>query len=455
MAEWFYTITGKYAYQFTILAANELQFMVAALFFCIGFHRKSRFWLRLIIGLAAEFGLLWVGVVCRTEWEGLLPRIVVTLLQYSSTLPLLVLCLDEEKDVLLKAWCSSVAVKEIGGTLYPLLQFILGYDSHTTMQILPFPNLPTDVTWTIYYCVHFLIYFLIWRGVRGFFGDSFDSAARRNGVFLSVTALLILGILGAVTSHYRDESQVLYICSRMFAMAVAAFILMTYAGIEFRSRTRADMAMMEHVLSEERKQFAQMKENIDIINMRCHDLKHQLEDFSGRLTDREIAELQEAMEIYDSNIRTGNEALDTVLYIHQLTCRKEGIILTCLADGSALSFMRTRHVYALFNNAIGNAIEAVRKVADPEKRVIGLTVEKAGGNVEIEVTNYYEGNLQIAGDGILPATTKADSSRHGFGTMSMRYIAEQYRGSLTLEARHGIYTLHVTVPLPDSAKAKS
>ena len=104
------------------------------------------------------------------------------------------------------------------------------------------------------------------------------------------------------------------------------------------------MAMMDRILSEERKQFAQMKENIDIINMRCHDLKHQLEDFSGRLTDREIAELQEAMEIYDSNIRTGNEALDTVLYIHQLTCRKEGIILTCLADGNALSFMRTRHV---------------------------------------------------------------------------------------------------------------
>ena len=84
MAEWFYTITGQYAYQFSILAANELQFMVAALFFCIGFRRKNHFWLRLVAGLAMEFGLLWIGVVCRTTWEGLLPRIVVTLLQYSS-----------------------------------------------------------------------------------------------------------------------------------------------------------------------------------------------------------------------------------------------------------------------------------------------------------------------------------------------------------------------------------
>ena len=153
------------------------------------------------------------------------------------------------------------------------------------------------------------------------------------------------------------------------------------------------------------------------------------------------------MEIYDSNIRTGNEALDVVLYIHQLTCRKEGVILTCLADGEALSFMRTRHVYALFNNAIGNALEAVRKVSDPERRVIGLTVEREGGSVEIEVTNYYEGEVRTDGSGAA-RTTKADSGRHGFGTMSMRYIAEQYRGSLTLEARRGIYTLHVSIPIP-------
>ncbi len=450
MAQWFYTIMGQYAYQFSILAANELQFMVAALFFCIGFRRKSHFWLRLIAGLAVEFGLLWIGVVCRTTWEGLLPRIVVTLLQYSSTLPLLVLCLDEQKDVLLKAWCSSVAVKEIGGTIYPLLQFILWYDSHATIQILPFPDLPLDVTWLIYFFIHFLIYFLIWRGVRRFFKESFDSTARRSGVLLSIVALLTLGILGAVTSHYRDESPVLYICTRMFAMAVAVFILMSYAGIEFRSRSRADMAMMEHVLAEERKQFAQMKENIDIINMRCHDLKHQLDDFSGRLTDREIAELREAMDIYDRNIRTGCEALDVVLYIHQLTCQKEGIILTCLADGSALSFMRTRHIYALFNNAISNALEAVRKVSDPEKRVIGVTVEQAGDAAEIEITNYYEGNIQL--NGALPQTSKEDRHHHGFGTLSMRYIAEQYHGVMTVEAKKSIYTLHVSLPIPKDAR---
>ena len=343
-----------------------------------------------------------------------------------------------------------MAVKEIGGTLYPLLQFILGYDSHATIQILPF-ELTVDGQWLVYYAVHFLIYWLIWLGVRRYFKEAFDPAARRSGVLLSIFALLTLGVLGAVSSHYRDESPVLYICTRMFAMAVAAFILMTYAGIELRSRARADIAMMEHVLAEERKQFAQMKENIDIINMRCHDLKHQLDDFSGRLTDREIAELRDAMDIYDRNIRTGCEALDVVLYIHQLACKNEGVLLTCLADGNSLSFMRTRHVYALFNNAIGNALEAVRRVENPEKRVIGVTVEKTGsGTVEIEITNYYEGNLPL--NGAPRQTSKEDKQHHGFGAMSMRYTAEQYRGSMAVEAKKGIYTLHVSLPIPKDAR---
>ena len=441
MNAWLAEQLGEYTYRFYTLSSEQLQFVLAALFFCLSLRRKPRFFLRLLLGLTAGTAVLTAAIVLRTKADSLAVRIVVTFFQYFFTLPLMFLCFDEEPTLLLKTWCTSIAVKEIVGGIYPVLQFVLGYDPHQTLQLLPlYGEQYTDLNWAIYLSVHTLLYFFLWRLVRKFTSrEPLESGSRKQ-------AVILLSILGAVTNHYRDESLVLYICTRVFAMTVAAFILMQYAGLEFRSRSKAEIAMMDHVLSEERKQFAQIKENIDIINMHCHDLKHQLADFSGRLTDREIAELQEAMEIYDSNIRTGSEALDVVLYIHQLTCRQEGIILTCLADGGALSFMRTRHIYALFNNAISNALEAVRKVSDPERRVIGVTVEQAGDAVEIEVTNYYEGTVQM--NGALPQTSKADKGRHGFGTMSMRYITEQYHGTLTVEAKRGIYTLHVSLPVP-------
>ena len=103
----------------------------------------------------------------------------------------------------------------------------------------------------------------------------------------------------------------------------------------------------------------------------------------------------------------------------------------------------------LFNNAVGNALEAVRKVQDPEKRVIGLTVCVENGNVEIEVTNYYEGELRSEDGKML--TTKADARHHGFGTMSMNYIVRQYHGVTESNVRNGIYTFHATVPIPVQA----
>ena len=451
MSAWFAQMLGDYSYQFFVLFVNQLQFVASAVFFCLELRRKPYFVLRLLAGFLAGNVILGFAVWLRTDWDSLLIRTIVTTLQYAYTLPLMLLCFDEDLSLLLKSWCAGIAVKEIVGTVYPVLQVILGYDPHATNQLLPLDSASfADLHWTVYHLVHFSLYFLLWLLIRKHLSrESMEKDSRRQAVWLSVSALLILGVLGSVTSHYRDESLVLYICSRAFARTVAVFILLTSAGLEFRSKASEDIAVMEHVLAEERKQFVQLKENIDIINMRCHDLKHQLVDYSDRLTDREISELQEAMDIYDRNIRTGSEALDVVLYLHQLTCKEEGIIFTCLADGAALSFMRTRHIYGLFNNAIGNALEAVRKVRDPEKRVIGLTVCAEDGTVEIEVTNYYEGELRSEDGKML--TTKADARHHGFGTMSMNYIVRQYHGATESHARNGIYTFHASVPIPGQA----
>ncbi|MBQ9307446.1 MAG: sensor histidine kinase [Clostridia bacterium] len=439
-------LMGAGAYQFVILLYNELQYVMVCILFCFRLQRRRHFPVRVLLGAMLCGVFIVAGGMVRTRSEGLPARLCVTLLQYTSMLPLMIFCFDEDWTLLVKNWCTQIAVKEIVGAVYPAMQAAFGMDSHATVSLFPFmETLGIQANELIYMAVHFLLYYLLYRLVGGRKPRTYESIDRKRSTCLALATLLILAGLGSISSHYRDESLVLFLCSRGFALSVAVFILLQYAGLEFRSRAQEELKVMEHVMAEERKQYEQMKENIDIINMHCHDLKHQLADFSGRLTDREIAELQEAMEIYDHNIRTGCEALDVVLYLHQLSARQEGITLTCMADGSAVSFMRTRHVYALFNNAIGNAMEAVRQLEDPGMRVISVTVEKAEGRAEIEITNYYSGVLRFTGDN--PQTSKADREHHGFGTMSMRYIAEQYGGSMEIEAKQGIYTLHLSIPM--------
>lgn len=52
------------------------------------------------------------------------------------------------------------------------------------------------------------------------------------------------------------------------------------------------MALMSNLLDKEREQFEKSRENIDIINSKCHDLNHQLSKLEGKITDEELLSLK-------------------------------------------------------------------------------------------------------------------------------------------------------------------
>jgi sensor histidine kinase regulating citrate/malate metabolism len=156
--------------------------------------------------------------------------------------------------------------------------------------------------------------------------------------------------------------------------------------------------------------------------------------------------------VYDATVRTGNEALDTILTEKRLLCEGEGITLTCMADGHALDFLAPSELYALFGNALDNAIEATRQVPEGG-RSISLGVRRVGDMVSIHVENTCVGQASFA-DG-LPQTTKLtgdgtrDTTNHGIGTRSMRALAERYDGIFSAAQRGDVFCLDITLPLPE------
>ena len=133
--------------------------------------------------------------------------------------------------------------------------------------------------------------------------------------------------------------------------------------------------------------------------------------------------------IYDSHVNSGNDAVDLILTEKMLVCQKYQIIFSYMIEGEKLDFMSTSDTYALFGNAIDNAIESLQK-APVEKRTMMLRVEAHGEILHFHLDNYCE-NLPEFVDG-LPQTTKTDHNYHGFGTRSISYIAEKYGAHLTM-----------------------
>ncbi len=205
---------------------------------------------------------------------------------------------------------------------------------------------------------------------------------------------------------------------------------------------KSEKMTLERINEEESKQYMISKENMELLNIKCHDIKHFLQ---GAQNDGAgLSEMQNLVDAYDNTVRTGLSVLDIILNEKSNQCRKSGIKLTFWGDGSCLSFMDIMDIYSLFGNMLTNAIEAAEKLSADDKKVISLTVERRGNIIYISEMNYCEGRIKFQGD--LPVTRKdSEAGYHGFGMKSMRMIARKYSGDISAVVKDNLFSLSVYV----------
>lgn len=198
---------------------------------------------------------------------------------------------------------------------------------------------------------------------------------------------------------------------------------------------------MQRILRENSVQHNIFKENIDIINRKCHDVKFMLSSLSGAGHDGYIEELKRAVDIYEAAPKTGNMVLDVVLSENILRAKEAGVEISCVADGKLLDFFEEADLYALFGNIISNALEAAVR-ADADRRYIDLSVGGIKGDViSITEENGYSGEIELK-DG-LPQTSKGDTANHGFGMKSIDYIVKKYGGGLDIRFAENVFKLSI------------
>lgn len=240
----------------------------------------------------------------------------------------------------------------------------------------------------------------------------------------------------------------LALLQRVVQVGFSLYVLIAEYEMLYNQHLRTETASLQRLMAERERQYALSRQTIDAINIKCHDIRHQirhLADGSGPRVDQAVLDdIAGEVSVYDSAVRTGNEALDTILTEKSLICAREGVALSCIADGTALGRMAASDIYALFGNAMDNAIEAVQQLDDPRRRTISLQVRRQAGMVLVHVENCCEGHVAFA-DG-LPQTSKADKTAHGFGVRSMREICERYGGTVRFGCEGGVFHVNMLIP---------
>lgn len=269
----------------------------------------------------------------------------------------------------------------------------------------------------------------------------------RNILTISVFALGITIVLCGYANAYWFMSMELSIVNYCFAIIANIFVLVIQSGMAERTALRTDAERVRGLWQQDRRQYEMAKENIELINIKCHDLKHKLRALGtgGGASAAEIKEMEKCIAIYDSKINTGSKPLDVLLNEKSLLCNSNGIRLDCMADGALLSFMDEFDLYSLFGNMVSNAVEAALKLDDPEKKIITLTVSGSRGMVLINCDNYYSGEIKRSGANFV--TDKPDDSEHGFGVKSMRLLVKKYGGTISIDYGEGIFSVRVSLPV--------
>lgn len=445
MNELIAAFTTPYTMQSVNLMLTYTECYACIALFARRFERRDFFLVRIILTLLEGMVVCYLLAIWYTEADSLLVRVLCYSAITVSNFTALMFCWRDDIEEMLLAFCSGMAAYQFTNKLYPLLQNLRGINDRETLALLhPGDASISNLDWTLFFGFHLLSIVVLALLFTPKNRLVHNRRTTRNVIILSIATITLVNILICISRVYEGESPMLNIVTKILYVGFSFTILTICAGIFSQSEQEEQIGVLHQLWRQDRAQFESVKANMDVINMKCHDLKHILDRIEDKLTGEEAASLREAIQFYDANIKTGNEVLDVVLCEKAMTCQKSGISFSCMADGEKLDFLTPVQTYTLFGNIIDNAVEAVKPLP-LEERVISLSCEEEKDSLVVEESNYFSGRLEL--DHGLPATSKGDSSRHGFGTKSIQYIAAQYGGTMDIKVVDNMFFLTVRFPL--------
>ncbi len=281
--------------------------------------------------------------------------------------------------------------------------------------------------------------------------------ARKQGndiINIGNLKFLILLLVAAV-NVFVFSNLVDYLVSAIYArtlcmcmlIIIDIMVLCAEFGVFEKSELERENETIERMLYLKDTQKEMFMNSIELINQKCHDIRHQiamLYDGNKNANAAYINDVETALSGYELNVMVGNEVLNTVFTEYNLRCKQENIRFTYMVDGEAMSFMESFDLFSFFGNALENAVEALRKEEDIEKRILSVTVTRQRGVVIVNIENYFCGALKM--DHSLPKTTKTDNGFHGYGLKSIRFITEKYEGDLFIDQRDDKFVLQAIFP---------
>ena len=400
--------------------------------------RRKGFWLRLLGGLVLFSALRYV------YFSHLSPLIAsrdtaryASMAAFAAFIPLLagaaLACWEMDFWAALYCGSSAYCIQHMINKGYDILRGIFLAEAEA------------PAFYAVYLALALAVLLIFWLIVKrqGVHRVRIDSKLLLMLSLLIVVTAIVLDLLARpAIQGAKPEARYIILWYSIIAVVINLGFQLTLVSSKNKEQ---ELIALRSLLEQQQEQYRFEKSMIDTLNIKVHDIKHQLRDLDDANRQKLAEELSPMLEEYNARFQTENPALDVILTRKSFVCHEKHIHLTVMAEGAALNFMRESDIYSLFGNILDNAIEAADKLEESEQKVIKLSVEKQGYFVSIHEENYFSDKLEFE-DG-LPRTTKPDTVYHGFGMKSIRMLAEQYDGSVKICSEGNRFILDIMFPV--------
>ncbi len=429
-----------------------IELLIAEYLFAHNLKKRNKFYLRIILGLVVLFGISFIPL----STENFILNSLDFFVLFWFSLFLVWLCYEESFFNILFCCMAGYTTQhfayEVTNLMLCLVEQgispLLGMYSNS---IIDFSSFDKRTLFSI--TLYLICYFISYWGIYLLFAKRI-----KKGIDLKINNLILLGlifagafcniIIGSMIIHYMSKDFIGMVINFITNGLCCILLLVCQFNQLTTKETKRELDILQMMWIQEKQHYQLLQENIDLINIKCHDIKHQIRQIGQNksISEDVVKELENSISLYDSIAKTGNNVLDIILTEKNLYCKKNQITLTYIADGEKLNFMEESDIYSLFGNALDNALEAVIKIKEYDKRIIELKIHTVNDLLTINIRNSYEGKINFDDDG-LPITTKEDSSYHGYGVKSIYLIVDKYNGNVSFKEKNNMFSLNILIPL--------
>lgn len=211
---------------------------------------------------------------------------------------------------------------------------------------------------------------------------------------------------------------------------------------------RNNLAILDRNLREQYNKYRNYQDSINLINMKYHDLRHQMENLKEQINGKEqmllINNIESELREYRPYFQTGNDVLNALLDSRRTLWNNNRITITAVADGKLLNFMNVADICTVIGNSLDNALESVTLIENEDKRLIHIEITEQKNLVLIVVENTCERHVEFENG--MPQTTHKDKQNHGYGTRSILQVVQKYNGSVVFDQTEDWFSMKILLP---------